>query len=66
MYPFIMAATERYRLTIERETGTARELFDLVEDPEQLNNLANDPACKGIREEMRMNYIEPLLAGCPT
>jgi len=59
---FVMAATERYRLTIERGTGTACELFDLKEDPDELCNLVSDPAYKGIREDMIKDYIRPHLA----
>ncbi len=59
---FVMAATERYRMTIERNTGTVCELFDLKEDPDELKNLVNDPNCKGICQELKKVYIDPHLA----
>lgn len=60
-YYLVMAATERYRLTIERNTGVACELFDLLKDPDELNNLVNDPAYKDLCDEMKKKYIEPHL-----
>ena len=59
---FVMAATENHRLTIERETGTPCEFFDLKEDPDELNNLVNDPGYKGMIEDMIRDYIKPHLA----
>ncbi|MBW2084603.1 MAG: sulfatase-like hydrolase/transferase [Deltaproteobacteria bacterium] len=58
----VMAATERYRLTIERATGAPCELFDLKNDPDELNNLVNDPAHKGICDDIKKEYLEPYLA----
>ncbi|MBW1709548.1 MAG: sulfatase-like hydrolase/transferase [Deltaproteobacteria bacterium] len=57
----VMAATERYRLTIERGTGAPCELFDLKEDPDELNNLVNDQTYKGIRDDIIKDYINPHL-----
>jgi arylsulfatase A-like enzyme len=62
---FFMAATDRYRLTIERNTGTACELFDLQEDPDELNNLVNDPQYGDLCEELKKTYLEPHLAVPP-
>lgn len=47
-----MAAAERYRFTMERSNRTPCELFDKVEDTNEENNLVNDPAFKGICEDM--------------
>jgi hypothetical protein len=56
-----MAATERYRITIERDTETVCELFDLQEDPDELKNLVNDPNYTGICQELKKVYIDPHL-----
>ncbi|MBW2062523.1 MAG: sulfatase-like hydrolase/transferase [Deltaproteobacteria bacterium] len=58
----VMAATERYRLVIDRTTGTPCELFDLKEDPDELKNLVDDPAYKEIYDDIMNNYLEPHLA----
>jgi choline-sulfatase len=60
---FVMAATERYRMTLERNSGTPCELFDLQEDPDELNNLVNDPAYRSVRDDIVRTYIEPHLDG---
>jgi len=59
---FIMAATDRYRLTMERSKALPCELFDLKEDPDETDNLINDPALKGVRDDLIKDYIEPHLA----
>jgi arylsulfatase A-like enzyme len=58
---FVMAATERYRMTLERNTGTVCELFDLQEDPDELKNLVNDPNYEEICRELKKVYIDPHL-----
>ena len=60
---FVMAATERYRLTLERNSGTPCELFDLHDDPDELNNLVNDPAYESVRNDIIRTYVEPHLGG---
>jgi len=59
---FIMVATEEYRLTMERNTGQFCELFDLKNDPNELNNLVDDPAFEGLREDMKKDLLKPHLA----
>lgn len=59
---YFMAATEKYRLTFEWNTGTPCELFDLDEDPDELHNLVNDPAYQAVREEIIKKYLEPHFA----
>jgi arylsulfatase len=58
---FVMAATERYRMTLERNSGTPCELFDLKEDPDELSNRVNDPAYEQVRSNIVKTYIEPHL-----
>jgi len=59
---FAMAATDDYRLTMERNSGEFCELFDLKNDPDELNNLVDDPACKGVREDMKKDLLDPHFA----
>ena len=59
---FVMAATDRYRLTIERNSGALCEFFDLASDPDEMDNRAGDPACQGIIRDMVRDCIEPCLA----
>ena len=59
---FVMAATDRYRLTIERNSGAVCEFFDLASDPDEMDNRAGDPACQGIIRDMVRDCIEPYLA----
>lgn len=58
-----MAATERYRLTLEQNSGIPCELFDLHDDPDELNNLVNDPAYESVRNDIIRTYVEPHLGG---
>lgn len=46
-----LARTAKAKLTLELESG-AGELYLLDEDPTELVNRFDDPACKGIREEL--------------
>lgn len=59
---FVMAATEKYRLTYERTSGTPCELFDLEKDPDELHNLINDASYTGIITEFVEEHIKPHLA----
>ncbi|MBW2621631.1 MAG: sulfatase-like hydrolase/transferase [Deltaproteobacteria bacterium] len=59
---FVMAATEKYRLTYERTTDTPCELFDLEEDPDELNNLVNDVSYSKIITAIIADHIKPHLA----
>ena len=61
-YYYIMASTDRYRLTIETKTDTNCELFDLQNDPDEMDNLVNDTAYRGIIDDIRKDYIEPFQA----
>jgi len=58
---FVMAATERYRLTYERDSDTACELFDLQEDPDELNNLVNDASYESVISDILEEHVKPHL-----
>lgn len=66
-----MATTGRQHQFVGRATrGHIEELFDLQADPDELNNLADDPACRDVLDEHRRRLAEwmaetsdPLLQG---
>jgi arylsulfatase len=49
---FRAVRNDRYRLTLESNTNTLCELFDLQEDPEELNNRVSDPTLSTLRSEL--------------
>ena len=53
---------ERYRLTVDVESDTACELFDLIDDPEESRNLVNECARAGLIEELRDTVLAEHLA----
>ena len=48
---------ERYRLTVDLESDTPCELFDLTDDPGELHNLVNESAHAGLIEELRHTVL---------
>ncbi len=59
---YTMAATDRYRYTLESESWTPCEFFDLQEDPHEMNNLVNDSSVQGLIKDMDRDYVKPFLA----
>ena len=51
--------TRTHRLTLEANTGTG-ELYDLVNDPQEMDNLFDDPGCASLRRE-----LEDMIAARP-
>ena len=49
---------ERHRFTLEMESGTPCELFDLANDPDEERNLVQDPDYAGQVAEYRQQVIE--------
>ena len=58
---YTMTATERYRYTLETDSWTPCEFFDLQEDPDELNNLVNDESAQGLMKDMDKDYVKPYL-----
>jgi len=56
---------ERYKITVYR-TGDDGELFDLAEDPGEINNLWHDPAAADLKRELLHQFMQATLAAEPT
>lgn len=48
--------TERHKLTVYRDQPYG-ELFDLVEDPGELSNRWDDPACKDVKADLMHQFV---------
>jgi len=53
--------TDRYKMAVETKSGRVEELYDLKNDPAELNNLAHDPAMKKLRQELLASLTDRLL-----
>jgi choline-sulfatase len=60
---FVAVTDGRFRYTVEQRSRTACELFDLEQDPQEVENLVGDPAHARRRAEMQGDLVEPHLAG---
>ena len=56
---YIGVTDGRYRYTVEHNSKTPCEFFDLQEDPDEVTNLVNDPGYKKRIADMQKNVIEP-------
>ncbi len=59
---FLTTATNRYRYTLDTESWTPCEFFDLQEDPDELTNLVNDTSVRKLMKEMDSDLVKPHLA----
>jgi len=59
---YTMTVADRYRYTLESESWTPCEFFDLQEDPDEMNNLVNDTSVQGLIKDMDRDYVKPYLA----
>ena len=56
---------ERYKLTVYRKESFG-ELFDLQEDPYELNNLWDEPGREGLKLELMHKFLQATLQNEPT
>jgi uncharacterized sulfatase len=54
------AGREAYRLCFGKRPAV--ELYDCLEDPDQIHDLAGDPACAEIVEDLRQQLVARLVA----
>jgi arylsulfatase A-like enzyme len=59
---YTMTVTDRYRYTLESESWTPCEFFDLQEDPDELSNLVNDSSVQSLMKDMDADLVRPYLA----
>nr|WP_272214011.1 sulfatase/phosphatase domain-containing protein [Marinicella sp. W31]MDC2875430.1 DUF4976 domain-containing protein [Marinicella sp. W31] len=55
---------QRYKITVYRE-GRFGELFDLEEDPGEINNLWDQPAAQGLKVDMLQAMIQGFMKSEP-
>lgn len=56
--------TNRHKITVHRDTDDG-ELFDLQEDPGEVNNLWHDPASAGLKSELLLKHAQARMAEEP-
>ena len=59
----VMTATDRYRYLYDSQNEIPCELFDLQEDPDELNNLVDDPGYEKVRKNLHNNFLKPFMSG---
>ena len=52
-----MIRGQRYKLNLYHDTHEM-QLFDMENDPQELHDLARDPACQGIVAELTRLYLD--------
>lgn len=56
---------ERYKLTVYREEDYG-ELFDLHEDPDEVNNLWDEPAVAELKQRLMLEFLQAVMKEEPT
>lgn len=58
---YSMLRTSRYKLIIETRSGKMEALYDMAEDPHELNNLIFDPSSQGVYNTLMERHFTQLL-----
>ena len=58
---YSMVLTDRYKMVVNSLILEPLELYDMVDDPNELNNLVRDPSLKNVCDELSERYISYLL-----
>ena len=62
---FAAFETDRYKLVVDEDALAPCQLFDLIEDPTEDHNLASDPHCAPVVEELMELHVRPFFASPP-
>jgi len=57
---FSMVRTKQYKMSIKYNSRRPVELYDLKNDPKELNNLVQDPKYESVRQELIEKYLNRL------
>ncbi|MHA1884676.1 MAG: sulfatase family protein, partial [Promethearchaeota archaeon] len=58
---FSMVRSDKYKLVINTASKQPVEMYDLKNDPNELNNVVNDPLLNAARQELINKYLDKLL-----
>jgi len=59
---YSMVLTDRYKMAVNSLTREPLELYDTVDDPDELDNRVRDPALKAVREALLDGHLGYLLS----
>jgi len=59
---YSMVRNERYKMAVDSKTRQPVELYDMVEDPNELRNLVNDSSLQKVRSELLNEHLSRLLS----
>jgi len=62
---FASFETDRYKLVVDEDRHIACQLFDLVADPAEDDNLVADPAHRSTIDTLMAEHVDPFLASPP-
>jgi arylsulfatase A-like enzyme len=62
---FASFETDRYKIVVDEDALAACQLFDLREDPNEDQDLRQDPAAKHVAEELMETYVRPFFHTAP-
>jgi len=58
---YSMVLTDKYKMTVDALTRQPTELYDIENDPDELDNIVRYPELKAVQEELLEKYINTLL-----
>ncbi|MHA2401193.1 MAG: sulfatase family protein, partial [Promethearchaeota archaeon] len=61
VFGFSMVRSDNYKLVINSASKQPVEMYDLKNDPNELNNVVNDPLLNAARQELIKKYLNKLL-----
>lgn len=62
---FAVFETDRYKLVVDEDAGTACQLFDLAEDPHEDHDLLPDPGSAPVADEIMETHVRPFFRTPP-